>query len=225
VVDTEFDPGKKSDECPSQAVTRDAILKTDMNGPEVRQTIRELVQHNVAITSTLAVFDAMAPHRPPLDQKFLDVLTPQGAITYMAARARATDSANSGALEQLRKEMQFEYNFVKAGGHLMAGVDPTGNGGAMAGFGDLRNLELLVEAEFTPVEAVKIATYNGAKYLNILDRVGTIEKGKQADLVLIQGNPAARIADVHNVKMVFKDGVGYDPDKLIRSVAGQVGLH
>jgi len=95
----------------------------------------------------------------------------------------------------------------------------------MAGFGDLRNLELLVEAEFTPLEAVKIATYNGAKYLNVLDKVGTIAVGKQADLVLIQGNPAARIADVRDVKMVFKDGVGYDPDKLIRSVTGQVGLH
>ncbi len=225
VVDTEFDPGKKPDECPSQTVTRDTIVKLDMNSAGVQQTIRELVQHNVAITSTLAVFDAMAPHRPPLDQKFLDVLTPQGALTYMAARARASDNANTGALEQLKKEMQFEYNFVKAGGHLMAGVDPTGNGGAMAGFGDLRNLELLVEAEFTPVQAVKIATYNGAKYLNILDKVGTIAPGKQADLVLIQGNPAARVADVHNVKMVFKDGVGYDPDKLIRSVAGQVGLH
>ena len=109
-----------------------------------------LVQRNVAVTSTLAVFDAMAPHRPPFDQRMLDVLTPQGALTYMAARARASDSPNTSALEQLKQEQQFEYDFVKAGGLLMAGVDPTGNGGAMAGFGDLRNLELLVEAEFTP---------------------------------------------------------------------------
>ncbi|HEY2013509.1 MAG TPA: amidohydrolase family protein [Bryobacteraceae bacterium] len=225
VVDTEFDPGKKPDECPSQAVTRDTINKLDIKGPDVQQTIRELIQHKVAITSTLAVFDASAPHRPPLEQKFLDVLTPQGAITYMAARARATDTTNTGALDALKKEMQFEYSFAKAGGHLMAGVDPTGNGGAMAGFGDLRNLELLVEAEFTPVEAVKIATYNGAKFLHVEDRVGSVSVGKQADLVLIQGNPATRISDVRNVKMVFKDGVGYDPDKLIHSVAGQVGLH
>jgi hypothetical protein len=167
----------------------------------------------------------MAPHRPPLDQRFLDVLTPQGALTYMAARARASDTADPDALEQLKREEQFEYDFVKAGGHLMAGVDPTGNGGAMAGFGDLRNLELLVEAEFTPVEAVKIATLNGAKWLGVDDKVGTIAAGKQADLVLIQGNPTAKISDVRNVKIVFKDGVGYDPVKLIQSVAGAVGLH
>lgn len=225
VVDTEFDPGKKPDVCPSQNVTRDTIVKIDVKSAPVQQTIRDLVQHHVAITSTLAVFDAMAPHRPPLDPRFLDVLTPQGAITYMTARARASDATDSAALEQLKREQQFEYEFVKAGGHLMAGVDPTGNGGAMAGFGDLRNLELLVEGEFTPVEAVKIATLNGAKWLRIDDKVGTITPGKQADLVLIQGNPAAKISDVRKVKIVFKDGVGYDPEKLIQSVAGSVGLH
>jgi imidazolonepropionase-like amidohydrolase len=225
VVDTEFDPGKQPDVCPSQNLTRTTIVKLDVKSAPVQQTIRELVQHNVAITSTLAVFDAMAPHRPPLDQRFLDVLTPQGALTYMAARARASDTTDPDALEQLKREEQFEYDFVKAGGHLMAGVDPTGNGGAMAGFGDLRNLELLVEAEFTPVEAVKIATLNGAKWLGVDDKVGTIAPGKQADLVLIQGNPTAKISDVRNVKIVFKDGVGYDPVKLIQSVAGAVGLH
>ena len=225
IVDTEFDQGKKPDGCPSQLVTRDTLVKLDIGGAPVQQTIRELVQHNVAVTSTLAVFDAGAPHRPPFDQRLLDVMTPQAAITYMTARARATDTTNPGALEALKKEMQFEYDFVRAGGHLMAGVDPTGNGGAMAGFGDLRNLELLVEAEFTPVEAIKIATYNGAKFLNEQDHIGSIAVGKQADLVIMQGNPAAKISDVRNVKLVFKDGVGYDPDKLIRSVNGTVGLH
>jgi imidazolonepropionase-like amidohydrolase len=225
VVDTEFDPGKKPDDCPSQTLTRDTFVKLDIKSAPVQQTIRELVQHKVAITSTLAVFDAMAPNRPPLEQRFLDVLTPQGALTYMAARARASDSTSPDNLTQLKKEMQFEYDFVKAGGHLMAGVDPTGNGGAMAGFGDLRNLELLVEAEFTPVEAIQIATLNGAQWLGQQDRIGSVSAGKQADLVLIQGNPAAKISDVRNVKVVFKDGVGYDPDKLIQSVAASVGLH
>lgn len=225
VVDTEFDPGKKPDVCPSQTVTRSTFVKLDVKGPEVQQTIRELVAHHVSITSTLAVFDAMAPHRPPLDRRFLEVLTPEGAVTYLTSRAAASDASNSETLEQLKREQQFEYEFVKAGGHLMAGVDPTGNGGAMAGFGDLRNLELLVEAEFTPAQAIQIATLNGAQWLDIADKVGTVAPGKQADLVLIQGNPAARISDVRKVKIVFKDGVGYDPEKLIQSVSGSVGLH
>ncbi len=224
-VDTEFDPGKQPDVCPSQNLTRDTLVKLDIKSAPVQEMIRDLVKHNVAITSTLAVFDAGAPHRPPLDPRMVDVLTPQGAITYLTARARATDSASTAALDALKKEEQFEYEFVKAGGWLMSGVDPTGNGGAMAGFGDLRNLELLVEAEFTPVEAVKIATLNGAKWLKADDRIGSIEKGKQADLVVIEGNPAAKISDVRNVRIVFKGGVGYDSEKLLKSVQHTVGLH
>ncbi len=224
-VDTEFDPGKSPDVCPSQNLTRDTLVKLDLKSAPVQAMIRDLVDHHVAITSTLAVFDAGAPHRPPFEQRLLDVLTPQGAVTYMAARARATDSTSTAALDALKKEEQFEYDFVKAGGLLMSGVDPTGNGGAMAGFGDLRNLELLVEAEFTPVEAIKIATLNGAKWLKADDRIGSIAPGKQADLILVQGNPATKISDVRNIKVVFKQGVGYDPEKLIKSVEHTVGLH
>jgi imidazolonepropionase-like amidohydrolase len=65
----------------------------------------------------------------------------------------------------LKKELEFEYAFVKAGGLLISGADPTGNGGALAGFADQRNIELLVEGGFTPMEAIQIATSNGARYL------------------------------------------------------------
>ncbi len=224
-VDTEFDPGKQPDVCPSQTVTRDTLVKLDIPSAPVQQMIQNLVRHNVAVTSTLAVFDAGAPHRPPLDPRMLDVLTAQGAITYLASRAAASDSPSDAALAALKKEEEFEHEFVKAGGWLMSGVDPTGNGGAMAGFGDLRNLELLVEANFTPVEAVKIATLNGAKWLKADDRIGSIAIGKQADLVVIEGNPAARISDVRHVRIVFKEGMGYDPEKLLNSVQHTVGLH
>jgi imidazolonepropionase-like amidohydrolase len=114
---------------------------------------------------------------------------------------------------------------VKAGGLLMAGADPTGNGGALAGFADQRNIELLVEGGFTPVEAIRIATSNGAKFLGELDRFGTVAPGKQADLIVIDGNPAARIADIHKIKLVFKDGAGYDPAKLLDSIKGSAGIH
>jgi cytosine/adenosine deaminase-related metal-dependent hydrolase len=85
--------------------------------------------------------------------------------------------------------MDFEIAFVKAGGLLLAGPDPTGNGGVLPGFGDQREIELLVEAGFTPVEAIHIATENGALYLGQQDRIGTLAPGKQADLVLIKGDP------------------------------------
>jgi predicted amidohydrolase YtcJ len=123
----------------------------------------------------------------------------------------------------LKKEMEFEREFVKAGGLLMTGVDPTGWGGVVAGFGDQRGVELLVAAGFTPEEAIRIATLNGATFLGETDRIGTLAAGKQADVVIVRGNPAANVADIRNVTVVFKDGVGYDSAKLIESVRGLVG--
>jgi imidazolonepropionase-like amidohydrolase len=121
--------------------------------------------------------------------------------------------------------MQFEHDFVKAGGFLLAGLDPTGYGGVVPGFGDQREVELLVEAGFTPVEAIQIATANGAAFLGELDKVGTIAAGKQADLVVLHGDPSKNISDIEKVEWVFKDGIGYDSQKLIESARGAVGLH
>jgi hypothetical protein len=127
--------------------------------------------------------------------------------------------------ELLRRDMALERAFVAAGGLLIAGPDPTGNGGVLPGFGDQREIELLVEAGFSPVEAIQIATFNGARYLGHQDRIGSIAVGKNADLVFVKGDPSTRITDIENVEVVFKDGVGYDPDKLLASVKGHYGQY
>jgi hypothetical protein len=222
LVDTEFTPNKQRDVCPS---TRDAFValsKLDVNGPEIQQTIRTLLGHKVAVTSTLPVFEASVPNRPPLQQRVVDAMSPESRVSYLTARGRLGPDSPFTAL--FKKELQFELAFSKAGGLLLAGPDPTGNGGTLPGFGDQREVELLVEAGFTPLEAIKIATLNGAQFLGEQDKIGSIAEGKQADLVLIKGNPAATIADIENVETVFKDGVGYDSAKLIESVRGQVGI-
>ena len=157
-----------------------------------------------------------------MEQRFLDAVSPEAAVNYLSARPAPAVAPIRP--RRLKKELEFEYAFVKAGGLLIAGADPTGNGGALAGFADQRNIELLVEGGFTPVEAIRIATANGAKFLGELDRIGTVTAGKRADLVVINGNPAARIADIRNVKLVFKEGAAYDPAKLLESVRGQAGL-
>jgi imidazolonepropionase-like amidohydrolase len=222
LVDTEFHPGKQPDACPPQGVTRAEIGRLDLNSAPVRDMISDLVKHNVAITSTLAVFEAFDGGRPPLEERFLDALTPEGQTSYLGARARAPSGS---FMALLRKEIEFEHAFVNAGGLLMSGADPTGNGGALAGFADQRNIELLVEGGFGFSQALKISTSNGAQFLGESDRIGTIAAGKQADLVVIDGNPAVRAADIRKVKMVFKDGVGYDPAKLLESIRGSVPLH
>jgi imidazolonepropionase-like amidohydrolase len=224
LVDTEFHPGKQPDICPPQSVTRAEIPKLDIAGAPIRDMIADLVRHHVAITSTLAVFEAFDGAHPPLEQRFLDALAPQNALNYLSARGRARGGDDTPFMQALRKEMEFERAFVKAGGLLVAGADPTGNGGALAGFADQRNVELLVEGGFTPVEAIRIATANGAKLLREQDRIGTIAPGKQADLLVIEGNPATRIADLRKIKYVFKDGAAYDPAKLLDSIKGESGI-
>jgi imidazolonepropionase-like amidohydrolase len=121
--------------------------------------------------------------------------------------------------------MQFELAFHRAGGLLLAGTDPTGYGGVVAGYANERELELLVEEGLTPLEAIKVATLNGATYLGRAAKVGSIAVGKQADLIIVNGDPSARIGDIEKIETVFKNGVGFDSAKLFASVRGQVGLH
>ena len=226
VVDTEFLPGKKPGICPVQEAAEDFAKNVDIDSAPVQDMIRDLVAHHVAVTSTLAVFEVSVPNRPVM-RKMLRAqyaLSPQGWATYLRVRGGIAEENNPLGAASLKKEMQFERDFVKAGGLLMAGCDPTSFGGVLPGFGDQRGLELLVEAGFSPVEAIHIATQNGAIYLGESDRIGSIAPGMAADLVIIAGNPAQNIEDIENVQLVFKDGLGFDPVKLTRSVQGLVGL-
>jgi hypothetical protein len=220
-TDTEFVADKKPDVCPAGG-GGSSWVKLDVNGTQVQELIRNLVSHHVAVTSTLPVFESSAPGRPKLQQRTLDAMSAESAQSYLTARARIPLDSPMTAL--MRKEMDFEFAFAKAGGLLLAGPDPTGNGGVLPGFGDQREIELLVEAGFTPVEAIQIATQNGAVYLGQQDRIGTLTSGKQVDLVLIKGDPSKRIDEIENVETVFKAGIGYDSKKLIDSVRGQVGI-
>ncbi len=229
LVDSEFVSGKQPDKCPGAAVSA-SLVKLDLNSEPVKETIRTLVAKNVALTSTLPVFEAGAPLTQSgigaasavLNPRVLNAMNTDARVRYLTARSRI--AADSPTAKLVRKSMDFERAFAQAGGLLIAGLDPTGNGGVVAGFGDLREVELLVEAGFTPLEAIKIATLNGAKFLGEDARIGSIAPGKQADLMIVKGNPAANIADIEKVEIVFKDGVGYDSEKLIQSVQGLVGI-
>jgi hypothetical protein len=226
VEDSEFDPAKAPDVCPSQESQNAALARLDIESPPVQDMIRDLVQHHVAVTSTLPVFEDFVPFRALADGRILEALQPASRTDYLATRAKVNEEGRESVWPTLfRKEMQFEREFVKAGGLLLAGEDPTGNGGNPAGFGDQREVELLVEAGFTPLEAIQIATANGAAFLGESEHIGSLAPGKQADLVVIKGDPSSRIADIEKVEIVFKDGVGYDSAKLIESVRGSVGSH
>ena len=225
VVDTEFLADKKPGACPNPAAANKALLTLVVASGPIHEMIHDLVAHHVAITSTLPVFETFVPNRAPLDSRVLDAMQPEARISYLRRRALISDGAAKSDWPALfKKELEFEHEFAKQGGVLLAGLDPTGYGGVIAGFGDQREVELLVEAGFTPLEAIHIATANGAEFLSEGDKIGTLAAGKQADLVVIDGDPSGNIKDIEKVETVFKDGVGYDSAKLIESVRGLVGL-
>ena len=220
VVATDFVPDKKPDVCTAATAS---IAALDMQSPALASLIRTLVDKHVAVTSTLVVFENLTPMRPPLAERSLDAMMPDTRLQYLTARARIAGSTVSPWIAMFKKELQFEKMFADAGGLLLAGSDPTGIGGVIPGYSNQRELELLVEAGFTPLEAIKISTLNGATYLGRASRVGSIALGKDADLLVVAGDPSTNIADIEKLETVFKDGVGYDSAKLLASGKGSVG--
>jgi enamidase len=219
-VATDFVADKKPDLCPGQSVGMQSVAALDTTSAAFRDLVKLLIQKKVALTSTLTVFETFTPGRPV--PPGLDVLVPFLKESFERNYQRTQSNTNSIYARLFPKVSAMEVSFVRSGGTLVVGTDPTGGGGVIPGFSNQRAVELLVEAGLTPLEAIKTATLNGATYLGIADRVGTLAAGKQADLVVINGDPSSRIADIRNAEIVFRKGVGFDPAKLIESVRGRV---
>ncbi len=225
-VNTQNDPGKQPDLCP-RSTGNPTLAGMDPDGADATALIKLLVDHHVAITSTLPVFESSIPTHLHLQPRVLEAMSPPTREAYLYTRntelSRPQNPTRALAYEHGAK---LEHKFVAAGGLLIAGLDPTGDGGTLPGFGDQREVELLVDSGgFTPLEAIKIATLNGATYMGKQSTIGSIAPGKNADLVVINGNPAANINDIEKVEIVFKDGIGYDSAKLFDSIKGRYGQY
>ena len=223
LTNSEYWPAKEADKCPS-ATDVEIYGGLDVeNGAAVKQTIDDMVKRNVSLTSTLAVMELSSPSRIPLDQRVLDVVHPEVAKAIQTWHANGQTRDDKPRQAIFKKAMQFERRFVAAGGLLGAGSDPCCQS-VVAGYGDHRNFELLVEAGFTPAQAVQIMTANGAKILGIDKRVGTITTGKQADLLLIKGDLSKDPTAIKQITTVFREGAGYDPERLLKTVRGLIGV-
>jgi imidazolonepropionase-like amidohydrolase len=222
LANSEYFPDKKPDLCPGGF--RDVFSGLDIAAdPRVRATMTEMLNRKVAMTSTLAVYEASTPGRRYVDPRLWDVLSPDARVEEENRQRELERAAKTSPMAAaLKKSMEFEVAFFRAGGLLGAGVDPAWS--TPAGLGDHRNYELLIEAGLTAAEAIKVMTLNGAKILGIDDRLGSIAAGKVADLVVIRGDPAARPAEIRAVTLVFRDGIGYDSAKLLAATKGLVGI-
>lgn len=227
LVDTEFVPGYKPGICTSDgAAVRKSLAGLDLNGAKVQLLLKLMLAHHVELSSTLANFEGSVPQPEAVEQKMLDMEdseTVADVTKIRAALAKRTPEAIALYKSVFDKEVAFEIAYFRMGGLLTQGPDPTGYGSTIAGLGDWRDMELMVAGGLTPLEAIKVATFNGAVALDRQASIGSIAVGKNADLILVDGNPAANIADIEKTEIVFKDGVGYDTAKIFASVKGTVG--
>lgn len=203
-----------------------AVAQIASDGLEARALIDRLIGQGVAITSTLTAIEDLQDQVP--EPHGLDMLTPPVRAYQAGYRARMAANPGSGpsvAPSAVGRSAQIERAFMLAGGLLVSGTDPSvPSGGLLAGYSSARQLELMVENGFTPLEAIRVSTLNGAIYLERDDQIGSIAPGKQADLIIVKGDPSASISDIRNVETVFRQGYGYDPEALRSSVRGEVGL-
>lgn len=220
---SDFDAAKQPDVCPVAEIGSN--YEVEPRGEVARSVIRTMVKNRVSMTSTLAVYEPFVAKRPTREPRVLQAMAPEVRASYLRFRDQV-DSAGTSALSEsgFKGAIEFEKAFFEAGGLLGAGVDPTGAGGALAGYGDQRNYELFIEGGFTPSQAVQIMTLNGARILGVAKQLGSVERGKLADLVVLKGNLTSDPSAIRSPTLVVKDGVGYDPAKLIKSVEGRVGI-
>jgi imidazolonepropionase-like amidohydrolase len=221
---SDFIPGRKPGDLSNATANYRSLEALDPESAAFKDLVELLVSKHVAVTSTLAIFETFTPGRRVAGAAELETLAPPLRESYLTRWSAISIQNNPTTKAAFAKDLVLEQKFFRAGGLLTVGTDPTGYGGCLAGYGSWRAIELLVEAGLSPVEALQVATSNGAKLLKIDGETGSIAVGKAADLVLIGGNPAKDIADIRKAEIVFKDGVGYSSKILFETVKGLVGI-
>jgi imidazolonepropionase-like amidohydrolase len=227
IVSTDFVAGKKENERPAAGIAIKSLGNVDIQSDSVKQLIQFLIDRKVGITSSLAVFEGATTTQPQPNEEAINAMSPDTRDFYLKRLVAAKSAKGPTDWDKaFAKASKMEKLFYDMGGLLTVGTDPTGNGGTLAGYGNWRAIELLVEADgFTPLEAIKIATLNGAVALGFDKTIGTVEPGKAADLLVIDGDPSKNISDLRKVQYVFKTGVGYNSKKLFDSVKGKIGFN
>ena len=221
ITNSEYVPGKQPDVCPPENMR--VQTDVDVGSDAVQASIKALAKTKAAVVSTLAVYETFSPERFKLDTAAMAMLDPDVRREVEANYANIRRGGLIVSQKLLSSMMRWERDFVAAGGLLGAGSDPWGTG-FLPGFGNIRNYEVLLEAGFPPAQAIQILTLNGAKILGMEREVGAVTAGRQADLVIVRGDPTTTPRDLYNVTTVFRAGVGYDSAKLRTAALGLVGV-
>jgi len=187
----------------------DRARTIDLDSPRVRDFIRLLVDRQTVIDATLATFEDLYTQKPGDMNPAMAPAADHFPFAMQRAWRNNSTDVSGGKLatyrESWQRMMQLFGRLHAAGVPLVAGTD------SLAGFMLHRELELYVQAGIPAGEAIRIATENGARVAGVLADRGTIERGKRADLILVDGDPTKNISDIRRISYVLKDGVGFAP--------------
>lgn len=194
----------------------DKTADLDFDSKRVQDFIGLLAKHQIVVDPTLTTFDFLRQRAGELSQAYAAIapnLPPDVQRGLRVAEMNIPDDATAVRYNKsYAKMIEFVGRLYKAGVPIVAGTD------AIPGFTLQRELELYVQAGMTPSQALQVATWNGAKYARVLDDRGSIAPGKRADLILVDGDPTADIADIRKVALVLKNGTAYYPSELYEAL-------
>lgn len=183
----------------------------DLDAPQITAFIQLLRSRNIVVDPTLAVFEDMYQVQGQMHPSYAAVAAQLPATIARAFRKSSFDVPDAKAAQyraSYDRMAQFVVRLHVAGVPLVAGTD------ALPGFTLQRELELYVQYGIPAAEALRIATWNGARHSGRLDRAGSVSPGKDADLVLLDGNPLDDIRAIRRPVLIFKGGVLYRPARI-----------
>ena len=190
----------------------DNANQIDLESRQVKDFIQLLVDRNTAIDPTMTAFEAMFLQRQgaanPSYKFVANHVPPTIRRAWLTNSMDVTDKNEAAFRQSYEKLMGFVKLMHQAGVPLLAGSDD------IAGFTIHRELELYALAGIPPMEVLKIATWNGARFSQVLARTGSITVGKDADLILVDGDPSVNISDIRKVSLVMKSGTIHFPSEL-----------
>jgi hypothetical protein len=188
----------------------------DLSSPKVSALVDLMKEHHTVLDTTLTTFEGnFTQQQGEMNPSFAAVAD---HVPVAVRRGWLENSMNVTAKNvttyraSYDKMVRFVGQLYRAGVPLEAGTDD------IAGFTLHRELELYVRAGIPPAEALKIATWNGARFTGRLAELGSVVRGKRADLMLVDGDPTQNISDIRRISLVMKDGVVYFPAEVYEAI-------
>jgi imidazolonepropionase-like amidohydrolase len=188
----------------------------DLDSERVRAFLRLLKEHGTVSDPTVSIFEEMFLSRPgtvsPGYAAVADRLPVQVRRGLLTGGLPVPEGSDQRYRDSFRAVLGMVRRLEAEGIPIVAGTD------SLAGFTLDRELELYVEAGIPAPRVLQIATLGAARVMKRDSELGSIEPGKMADLVLVEGDPSARISDIRRVVTVVKNGVVYDPEAIDRAL-------